>query len=127
VRHRLHPTTQRLRDIPALRAAGSHTLRVHPVVELRTVRRQVLRVAEARTVRRRVLRVAGARMVPRRTLRMARPPGVRVARARAVVLAERMPAPEVLAVERGVLLPREPSPDIRRPRVVMKSMLQMAV
>jgi hypothetical protein len=44
-----------------------------------------------------------------------------------VVLAERMPAPAVLAVERGGLLPRELSPAIRRLRVVMKYMLQTAV
>jgi len=76
--------------------------------------------------RRRVLR-AEARTARRQGLRMVRPPEVRVGRARAVVLAERMPAPAVLAAERGVLLPQEPSPVIRRPRVVMKYMLQTAV
>ena len=115
--------------ILAHREAGAHTLRVLQVVELHMGRRRVLRVAEARTVRRRVLRVAGARTVRRRTLRMVRRLEVRVARVRAVVLAERMPALAVLAVavERGVQLLREPSPVIRRPRVVMKFMLQMAV
>jgi hypothetical protein len=58
---------------------------------------------------------------------MVRPPEVRVARARAVDLAERMPAPAALAVEGEVPLPREPSPVIRRPPVVMKYMLQTAV
>ena len=92
------------------------------MVELRTVPPRVLPM-----VRRRVLRVAEALMVPRRMPRMVLPPEVRVAPARAVVLAERMPVPAVLAVEREVLLPLEPSPVIRRPPVVMKYMLQTAV
>jgi hypothetical protein len=113
--------------ILAHREAGAHTLRVLQVVALPMGRRRELRAAEARTVLRRELRVAGARTVRRRTLRMVRRLEVRVARARAVVLAEPMPAPAVLAVARGVQLPREPSPVIRRPRVVMKYMLQTAV
>jgi hypothetical protein len=100
-RHR--PTTQRPRDIPALRAARPRTVLVHQVAELRTVP-----LRTPRTVRRRVLRAAVLDTVRLQMVRMARPP---VAHIRAV-----------LEVERGVRLLREPSPVIRRPRGAMKYM-----
>jgi hypothetical protein len=89
----------------------------------------VLRVAEPRTVPPRMLLT-----VPRLALRTVRPLTVRMVRPRAapvarvrVVLAEDIPALVVPEAERGVRLPRGPSPVIRRPQVGMKCMLPMVL